>query len=281
MAGSGECEDDEILRLLPPPTSFCCPITQHLMLDPVAAADGQVYERSAIEEWFRRCSGPLRSPLTNLPLPTVLLAPNRALQRAIEEYLHGRPELVRKELDRASVAEAVRLWAEELQSAKIDSNQALLMARAALAELRQPLAKLREALAAGEQAAAEFENKLCAAEAAVGVETTAAVRNFAAPSAAQTSASPPKNNSSSGSSSDRRKNGDSTLLVPALAGGQQQLSSGVWQVFSTGCFCGCERGWFCGHLGERRPCEATAKTSNNSSALVCSRSFRLGLLSQL
>ncbi|CAE8615705.1 unnamed protein product [Polarella glacialis] len=114
MAGRGEAEDDEILRLLPPPISFCCPITQHLMGDPVAAADGHVYERAAIEEWFRASRDSLRSPMTNLPLPIVLLAPNRALQRAIEEYLQCRPELARKELDRASTAEAVRLWAEEL-----------------------------------------------------------------------------------------------------------------------------------------------------------------------
>ncbi|CAE8607045.1 unnamed protein product [Polarella glacialis] len=226
-------EDDEILRLLPPPISFCCPITQHLMQDPVAAADGQVYERTAIEEWFRRSRGSHRSPMTNLPLPTVLLAPNRALQRAIEEYLQCRPELVRKELDRVSVEEAVRLWSQELLSAKTAKNQDLLTARAALAELRQPLAKLREALAAGEQAAAEFEQKLCAAEAAVGAETTAAARGSAAPSAAQPSASPPGNSSSRKS---RRIDDNANCVTatrPALAGGTQQVSAGVWQVFST------------------------------------------------
>ncbi|CAE8604138.1 unnamed protein product [Polarella glacialis] len=228
MAGRGEAEDEEILRLLPPPISFCCPITQHLMGDPVAAADGHVYERAAIEEWFRASRDSLRSPMTNLPLPTVLLAPNRALQSAIEEYLQGRPELARKELDRASTAEAVRLWAEELLSAKSKSNQGLLLARAAMAELHQPLAKLREALAAGEQAAVELENRLCAAEAAVGAETAAAVRSTAAPSAAQPSALPRHNSSSGGGSSDRNssRNGGNELFVFGRSA-QQQLSSGV------------------------------------------------------
>eukprot|EP00951_Prasinocladus_malaysianus_P033359 scaffold329913_cov42-Prasinocladus_malaysianus.AAC.1 len=33
-----------------PPLLFLCPITQDIMLDPVVAADGNTYERQAIEE---------------------------------------------------------------------------------------------------------------------------------------------------------------------------------------------------------------------------------------
>lgn len=46
-----------------------CPITRELFHDPVVAADGIVYERSAILKWFsRRCS----SPTTGLTITTTL-----------------------------------------------------------------------------------------------------------------------------------------------------------------------------------------------------------------
>lgn len=34
-----------------------CPIAQELLSDPVRAADGNTYERSAIERWMRECLG--------------------------------------------------------------------------------------------------------------------------------------------------------------------------------------------------------------------------------
>ena len=34
-------------------TPTICPITQEIIVDPVATVDGHVYERSAIEQWFR------------------------------------------------------------------------------------------------------------------------------------------------------------------------------------------------------------------------------------
>ena len=50
---------------------FVCPITQELPLDPVMAADGRVYERSAIEEWIAKGNG--KSPSTNEKMGTKLL----------------------------------------------------------------------------------------------------------------------------------------------------------------------------------------------------------------
>lgn len=38
--------------------SLLCPITLEPFRDPVEAADGQLYERAAIESWLRRCVGP-------------------------------------------------------------------------------------------------------------------------------------------------------------------------------------------------------------------------------
>ena len=47
-----------------------CPITWSLPVDPVTAEDGNVYERSAIEEWLKK---QLKSPVTNLEMGTRLL----------------------------------------------------------------------------------------------------------------------------------------------------------------------------------------------------------------
>ena len=49
---------------------FLCPITFSLPVDPVMAEDGNVYERSAIEEWLEQQR---KSPVTNLAMGTKLL----------------------------------------------------------------------------------------------------------------------------------------------------------------------------------------------------------------
>ncbi|XP_075567021.1 WD repeat, SAM and U-box domain-containing protein 1 isoform X3 [Pelecanus crispus] len=67
------------------PDEFLCPITRELMKDPVIAADGYSYEKEAMENWItnKRRS----SPMTNLPLPSLMLTPNRTLKMAISRWL--------------------------------------------------------------------------------------------------------------------------------------------------------------------------------------------------
>ncbi|NXP24917.1 WSDU1 protein, partial [Scytalopus superciliaris] len=69
----------------PVPDEFLCPITRELMKDPVIAADGYSYEREAMEQWIsnKRRS----SPMTNLPLHSLMLIPNRMLKMAISRWL--------------------------------------------------------------------------------------------------------------------------------------------------------------------------------------------------
>jgi len=45
--------------------------------------DGYTYERSAITDWLSK--GRRTSPVTNLPLPTTLLIPNRLVKTLIEK----------------------------------------------------------------------------------------------------------------------------------------------------------------------------------------------------
>ncbi|XP_074767513.1 WD repeat, SAM and U-box domain-containing protein 1 isoform X1 [Athene noctua] len=67
------------------PDEFLCPITRELMKDPVIAADGYSYEKEAVENWIsnKRRS----SPMTNLPLTSLMLTPNRSLKMAIARWL--------------------------------------------------------------------------------------------------------------------------------------------------------------------------------------------------
>lgn len=67
-----------------PPKEFICPITREIMRDPVVTSDGHTYERVAIAKWF---NGRKTSPMTNLPLRSTALTPNRALQSSITEFL--------------------------------------------------------------------------------------------------------------------------------------------------------------------------------------------------
>ena len=65
---------------------FTCPITQEVMTDPVVAADGYTYDRSAITKWLATHA---TSPMTNAKLPHKELTPNHALRSSIMEYNEG------------------------------------------------------------------------------------------------------------------------------------------------------------------------------------------------
>jgi len=79
------------------PDAFLCPITQDYIKNPVVTADGQTYERVAIERWLERqrvrglsCT----SPLTGEVLEHTQLVPNVALRGLIRDLLERRPELL-------------------------------------------------------------------------------------------------------------------------------------------------------------------------------------------
>lgn len=87
-----QAEDPDISKLLLSPKlldslpdAFRCPLSGSVLTDPVKTADGKVYQRCAIEEWFRK--GELLSPLTGVPMETVRLTPDKALKAAIIAYL--------------------------------------------------------------------------------------------------------------------------------------------------------------------------------------------------
>ncbi|KAG2488268.1 hypothetical protein HYH03_013119 [Edaphochlamys debaryana] len=61
---------------------LCCPITQEPLQDPVVAADGNTYERAAIEAWLVEHS---TSPMSNQTLPHKLLIPNNLVRKIMDD----------------------------------------------------------------------------------------------------------------------------------------------------------------------------------------------------
>lgn len=70
---------------LDPLTSFYCPITREVMIDPVETPTGHTFERSAIEKWLSEADEP-SCPITSNPLGISMLRPNKTLRQSIEEW---------------------------------------------------------------------------------------------------------------------------------------------------------------------------------------------------
>jgi hypothetical protein len=66
------------------PKEFICPITGHIIYDPVMTADGHTFERKAIELWLEKHD---YSPLTKAPIDSKILLPNFALKQLIRDYV--------------------------------------------------------------------------------------------------------------------------------------------------------------------------------------------------
>ncbi|MEW5312212.1 MAG: hypothetical protein WDW38_003859 [Sanguina aurantia] len=66
--------------------ALCCPISHELFVDPVIAADGHTYERSAIVKWLAQKD---TSPCTNEPLPSKRLVPNNLVRSLIQSHFLG------------------------------------------------------------------------------------------------------------------------------------------------------------------------------------------------
>ena len=60
----------------------CC-LTQVVMVNPVIAADGHTYERTAIQHWLQ---GSCLSPVTGGKLPHTRLVPNMLVKSALAQH---------------------------------------------------------------------------------------------------------------------------------------------------------------------------------------------------
>jgi len=66
-----------------PPDDYLCPITHELMNDPVMAADGHTYERTAIGRWLKTNT---TSPKSGDELESKALLPNYMARSLIREW---------------------------------------------------------------------------------------------------------------------------------------------------------------------------------------------------
>jgi hypothetical protein len=74
---------------------YCCPITSELFFDPVVAADGETYEREAIEQHIEYCqqqNKAVTSPLHNEKLENTTVIPNRRMKSQVSAFLDKNPE---------------------------------------------------------------------------------------------------------------------------------------------------------------------------------------------
>lgn len=76
----GECEEAKRADI---PEDYECPITCVIMDDPVVAADGCTYERSAIEKWLESHD---TSPTCGNKLQHKFLSPNRTVKNQVEDW---------------------------------------------------------------------------------------------------------------------------------------------------------------------------------------------------
>lgn len=79
-------ERDAIPSVAPSAGQSVCPITKHAPNDPVRAADGHLYERSAIEAWLAQ--GNVFSPSTGALLANNTLRPPSSSKRLRKRPLH-------------------------------------------------------------------------------------------------------------------------------------------------------------------------------------------------
>ena len=80
----------EYRRLEPLYEAFVCPLTKHIMRDPVSLENGQTYEKAAIERWLQDCRDAgkeMTCPVTN-QLITAPPKPSIALRNTIEEWIN-------------------------------------------------------------------------------------------------------------------------------------------------------------------------------------------------
>eukprot|EP00694_Reclinomonas_americana_P008036 EC799674.1.p1 GENE.EC799674.1~~EC799674.1.p1 ORF type:complete len:199 (+),score=46.42 EC799674.1:137-733(+) len=79
-------DSDELLTNAP--AEMVCPLTHQLMRDPVVLVTGHVFERSAIEAWFNKCSRcrrPVTDPLTGQEVATTLI-PVHSMRSLIQSF---------------------------------------------------------------------------------------------------------------------------------------------------------------------------------------------------
>lgn len=65
------------------PEDFICPISRHVMINPVMNSKGETYEKHYISKWYKKNK---TDPLTNVKLDDLKLIKNKSLYRCIQSF---------------------------------------------------------------------------------------------------------------------------------------------------------------------------------------------------
>merc|ERR1712166_633969 len=134
------------------PPAFACPITGYCMLDPAMAADGNTYERVAIQQWLQRQR---TSPMTRATLEFVDLYPNHEKKAEIDRWRksqesgqpHAKPKPNKPRLDKPRLDKLT--WATTPVQAADELNNLILLVKSGSCELtKSQLNRIRGCLTA-------------------------------------------------------------------------------------------------------------------------------------
>jgi len=89
------------------PDDFLCPISLEMMEEPVIASDGFSYNRTSIQGWLANPNSKRRSPMTNQPLFSDVLVPNRTLAQIIRTWQLEKGYLSQKEVVMFATAQSI------------------------------------------------------------------------------------------------------------------------------------------------------------------------------
>lgn len=93
-SSSSSIQDEEAFILEGAPDEFFCPITTALIVNPVLAADGIVYEEHAILAWFATCRAKgkeITSPKLGSRMADMTM-PNMSHKTLIQDFIHRKKE---------------------------------------------------------------------------------------------------------------------------------------------------------------------------------------------
>ncbi|GMI08567.1 hypothetical protein TrRE_jg5776, partial [Triparma retinervis] len=78
--------EEENIKFDNVPEDLSCSISLDIFKEPVLASDGFVYERSCIEDWFRKSGTTHTSPRTGESMPNTCLRPNNEMIAKVKEW---------------------------------------------------------------------------------------------------------------------------------------------------------------------------------------------------
>ncbi|CAG9323652.1 unnamed protein product [Blepharisma stoltei] len=136
---------------------YLCPITHELMTNPVVAADGITYEKSAITLWLKK--GHHRSPVTNERLLHNSLIPNLALKKLIDKFRSELPLIQRENQVKVNIEEAVKFKEEVLKQAIGMNNQQIRRIEDELNEEKAKVERLTNEIEELKQTISENPNR--------------------------------------------------------------------------------------------------------------------------